>query len=83
MSNSNGFLRKSCRCGIIQVIENFSKDRKSKDGLYPLCKCCRKEYYFKNLDEIKIIMNKIEKEGTHILKSNEKWFVNFRLNSNT
>ena len=53
MSNSNEFLKKCCRCGILQTIANFSKDRKSKDGLYPLCKCCRKDYYFKNLDKTK------------------------------
>ena len=53
MSNSNEILQKCCRYENIQVVESLSKCRKSKDGLYPLCKCCRKDYYFKNLDKIK------------------------------
>ena len=52
MSNSKEVLQKRCRCKIVQVIENFSKDRKSKDCVYPLRKCCRKNYYLKNLDKI-------------------------------
>ena len=52
MSNSNEILKKCCSCEIVQVLENFSKDRKFKDGLCPLCKCCRKDYYLKNLDKI-------------------------------
>ena len=53
MGNSNESLKKCCRCEIIQVIENFSKDRKNKDGLYPLHKCCPKDYFFKNLGKTK------------------------------
>ena len=54
MSNSIESLENCCRCEILQVIENFSKDREIKDGLYPLCKSCRNEYYLKNLDKMKI-----------------------------
>ena len=56
MSNSNEILKKCCRCEIVHVAENFSKDRdrKCKDGLCPLCKCFRKDYYLKTLDKIKI-----------------------------
>ena len=40
-------LKRCSRCEIIQMIENFSKGRNCKDGLCPLCKCCRKDYYSK------------------------------------
>ena len=53
MSNSNEILKKCCRCEIIQVIENFNKDKNREDGLYPLFISCRKVSYFKNLDKIK------------------------------
>ena len=33
MSNSNETLKECCRCKIKQVLGNFSKDRKDKDGL--------------------------------------------------
>ena len=53
MSNSNEILRKCCRCEIIQVRENFNKDKNRKNGLYALCISCRKDSDFKNLDKIK------------------------------
>ena len=65
------------------MIENFSKDRKSKDGLYPLCKCCRKDYYLKNLDKIKIYNEQNIERRKRYLKNKRETDVNFRLIGNT
>ena len=73
MSNSNEPLKKCCRCEVLQVIEIFNKDKYRKDGLYPLCICCRKNYYFKNLDKIKKYNERNRKRrNTYLLKTNEK-----------
>ena len=75
---------KGCsRCELIQVIENFSKDRNCKDGLCPLCKCCRKDYYLKNLDKIKIYNEQNRERRNKYLKNKRETDVNFRLISNT
>ena len=76
-------LKRCSRCEIIQVIENFRKDRKSKDGLYPLCKCCRKDYYLKNLDKIKIYIEQDRERRNIFLKNKRVTHVSFRLISNT
>ena len=52
MSNSNETLKKRCRSKKIQLIENINKGKNRKDGLYPLCINCRKEFYLKNLPKI-------------------------------
>ena len=83
MGNSNEILKKCCRCEIVQVVENFSKDRKSKDGLYPLCKCCRKDYYLKNLDKFKIYNEKNRERRKRYLKNKRETDINFRIISNT
>ena len=83
MSNSNEFLKKCSRCKIVQVIEKFSKDRKCKDGLCPLCKCCRKDYYLKNLDKIKIYNEQNRERRNKYLKKKRETDVNFQLISNT
>ena len=41
MSNSDEILKECCRCEIIQVIENFNKDKNRQHGLCPLCISCR------------------------------------------
>ena len=76
-------LKRCSRCEIIQVIENFSKDRNCKDGLCPLCKSCRKDYYFKNLDKIKIYNEQNKEKRNKYLKNKRETDVNFRLISNT
>ena len=63
--------------------ENFSKDRNCKDGLCPLCKCCRKDYYLKNLDKIKIYNEQNKEKRNKYLKNKRETDVNFRLISNT
>ena len=70
-------LKRCSRCEIKKVIENFSKERKCKDGLCPLCKCCRKDYYLKHLNKNKIYNEKIEGEETYISKTNEKHMLIF------
>ena len=72
-----------CRREIIQVIGNFSKDRKSKDGLNPLCKCCREDCYFKNLDKFKNYNEQKRERRNTYLKKKRETDVNFRLNTNT
>ena len=76
-------LKRCSRCEIIQMIENFSKDRNCKDGLCPLCKCCRKDYYLKNLDKIKLYNEQNKEKRNKYLKNKRKTDVNFRLISNT
>ena len=76
-------LKRCSRCEIIQVIGNFTKDRNCKDGLCPLCKCCRKDYYLKNLDKIKIYNEQNRERRNIYLKNKRETDVNFRLISNT
>ena len=83
MSNSIEILKKCCRCEIIQVIGNFSKDRKNKEGLYPLCKCFRKDYFFRNLDKIKKYNQQNRERRNTYLKNKRESDVNFRLISKT
>ena len=83
MINSNEILKKCCRYEIIQVIENFSEDRKSKDGLYPLCKYCRKDCYLKNLDKNKIYNEQNKKRRNRYPKNKRETIINFRLIGNT
>ena len=83
MSYSNEILKKYCRCEFIQVIENFNKDKNRKDGLCPLCISCRKDSYFKNLDEIKKYNEQNRERRNLYLKNKRETDVNFRLLSNT
>ena len=71
MSNSTEILKKCCRCEIIQLIESFNKDKNRNDGVCPQCINCRKDFYFRNLDKIKIY-NEQNKKETYILKTNEQ-----------
>ena len=83
MTNSNQISKKCCRCEIIQVKENFSEDRKNKDGLYPLCKGFRKDYHLKNLDKIKKSNEQSGERKNTYLKNKRETDANFRLISNT
>ena len=83
MSNSNEILKECCRCDVIQVTGNVSKNRESKDGQYPLCQCCRKNYYFKNLDKIKNYNEQNRERRNTYLEKKRQTDVNFRLISNT
>ena len=53
MSNSNEILKKCCSWQIIQLIENFNKDKNRKDGVCPQCINCRENFFLQNLDKIK------------------------------
>ena len=83
MSYSNETLKKCCRCEIMKLTENFNKDKKRKDGLFPLCIDCRKKYYLKKLDEIKIYIEQNRERRNRYLKNKRETDVNFRLISNT
>ena len=76
-------LKRYPRCEVIQVKENFSKDRKCKDGLCPLCKGCRKDYYLKNLDKIKKYNEQNRERRNIYLKNKRETDINFRLISKT
>ena len=75
--------KKCCRCEIIQLIENFNKDKNRKDGLYPLCVICRKDSYIKNLDKIKKYNEQNRERRNTYLKNKRQTDVKFRLISNT
>ena len=76
--------KKSCsKCEIVQVIDNFNKDKTRKDGLNSICRLCRKKYYNENLVKIKKY-NEQNKERRNIyLKNKRATDVNFRIISNT
>jgi ribosomal protein L32 len=38
-------IKKCSKCGEVKILDEFSKDAKSKDGKQRRCKSCRKEYY--------------------------------------
>ena len=83
MSNSNEILKECFRFEFIQVTENFNKDKNRKDGLHSRCISCRMDYYFKNLDKIKIY-NEENREGRNrYLKNKRETDINFRLINNT
>ena len=83
MSNSNEIFKKSCRCEIVQGIENFNKDKNRKDGLCPNCIDCRRKLYLKNLDKIKIYNEKNRERRNRYLKNKRETDINFRIISNT
>ena len=83
MSNSNEILKKCCRCEIIQLMENFNKDKNRKDGIYPPCISCRKDSYFKNLDKINKYNEQNRERRNTYLKNKRETDVNFRSISNT
>ena len=83
MSNSNETFKKCCRCEIIQVIENFNKDKIRKDGLNSICKLYREKFYNENFVKIHKY-NEQNKERRNIyLQNKRETDVNFRLISNT
>ena len=43
MDNTNDLVKGCSRCEIVQVIENFNKDKNRTDGLNSICKLCRKK----------------------------------------
>ena len=76
-------IKRCSKCEIIQVIDNFNKDKNRKDGLNSICRLCRKKYINENLVKIKKY-NEQNKERRNIyLKNKRKTDVNFRLISNT
>ena len=83
MSNSNDILKKCCRCEFFQAIETFNKDKNGKGGLYPLCICCRKNFYFKKLDKIKKYNEQNRERRKTYLKNKREMDVKFRLISNS
>ena len=64
------------------MIKNFNKDKNRKDGLQPLCISCRKDYYFKNLDKIKIYNKQNRERRNTYLENKRETDVKFRLITN-
>ena len=83
MSNSNEILKKCYECEIIQVTENFNKDKNRKDGLHFLCISCRKDYHLIYLNKIKSYNEENRKRRKKYLKNKRETDKNFRLISNT
>jgi len=53
MKAENGL--KTCnRCKVTKSISDYNKNKKHPDGLYPLCKDCRKQYAAANKEKIKL-----------------------------
>jgi hypothetical protein len=70
--------KKCSRCENIKSIENFTKDRKTKDGYRLWCKECsnnqKKLYYLKNADKLKKSVNEYRKANIEKVKEkNKKW----------
>lgn len=70
--------KKCSRCENIKSIENFTKDRKTKDGYRLWCKECsnnqKKLYYLKNADKLKKSVNEYRKVNIEKVKErNKKW----------
>ena len=82
MSNSNEIFKKCYRCEIIQVIENFNKDKNKKDGLNSICKLCRKKFLNEKLVKIKKNNEQNKERRNLYLKNKRETDVNFRLISN-
>ena len=76
-------MKKGYRCEIVQVKANFNEDKNRKDGLHSLCISCRKDYYFKNLDKIKIYIEQNRERRNRYLKNKRETDINFRLISYT
>ena len=83
MSKSNEILKKCYRCEVIQVRENFNKDKNRKDGLHSLCISCRKDYYLKNWDKTKLYNEQNKEKRNIYLKNKRETDVKFHLISNT
>ena len=76
-------IKRCSKCEIIQVIENFNKNKNRKDGLNSICRLCRKKYYNENLVKIKKY-NEQNKERRNIYLNNKRETdVSFRITSNT
>ena len=76
-------LKRCSSCGNISLKSNFHKYRKRKDGLRPQCIDCRKKFYLKNLDKIKIYYlenrDKIITQQREYKNNKYKTDINFRL----
>lgn len=47
-------MNKVCsKCGEVKLLIEFNKDKSKRDGIYPSCKACLKEYRATNVEKIK------------------------------
>ena len=49
--NDNLVKLECCKCGGIKTVDNFNKNKSKKDGVYNICKECRKEYNKNNREK--------------------------------
>ena len=75
-------IKRCSKCEIIQVIDNFNKDKNRKDGLNSICRLCRKKFYNENLVKIKKYKEENKQRRNRYLKNKRETDVNFRLISN-
>jgi hypothetical protein len=64
--------KKCSKCGIEKSLEEFSKDKSSKDGYISHCKECIKKYQEKNKDKIKEQRKKYKEENKDKIKESDK-----------
>jgi hypothetical protein len=68
------------KCNISKPLDNFSKEKKHKDGLSYYCRDCRKEYRLKNYEKIKKQNNEYNQIN---IEKRREWKRNyFKLNKN-
>ena len=71
--NEGKLISKECsKCHKIKLPSEFSKNKKTIDGLGLICKECRKIYYQKNSDTIKEYNKKYRQENKEFIKEYEK-----------
>ena len=65
------------------MIENFNEDKNRKDGLSPICKLCRENYYNEKVVKIKKYNEQNEEKRNIHLKNKRETGVKIRISSIT
>ena len=66
-SFEHDLIRRCSKCKSICLKSNFFEDETRRDGLYPRCKSCRKQYYDENRKKYLIRKFREIREGKKIL----------------
>jgi len=67
-------MKKCTKCGIEKELSEFTKLKRSRDGLYPQCRTCKLEYWKKNREH-ELARNKQWKKNNteRVRESSKKW----------
>lgn len=65
-------LKKCSKCGEILPVEEFSKNKATKDGLQNKCKKCSKKYYQENKENFNEYRKKYQQENKEQIKERQK-----------